>query len=199
MEDRDMTLAAKVRTHKISRNATLSASGYNLVGAESPAIEAMTDFLRVNVVHIESSASIVEANARMISRGVRLLIVSDADDRVEGLITARDILGEKPMQVAQARGCKRSELLVADLMTPVASVDTLYLNEVMNARVIDILDALKQLGRQHIMVEDVDPATGLPRVRGLFSATHIGRLLGVPVLGFELASTFAEIEAALAN
>lgn len=194
-----MTLAAKVRTHKISRNATLSASGYNLVGAESPAIEAMTDFLRVNVVHIESSASIVEANARMISRGVRLLIVSDADDRVEGLITARDILGEKPLQVAQARGCKRSELLVADLMTPVASVDTLYLGEVMNARVIDILDALKQLGRQHILVEDVDPANGLPRVRGLFSATHIGRLLGVPVLGFELASTFAEIEAALAN
>lgn len=194
-----MTLAAKVRTHKISRNATLSASGYNMVGAESPAIEAMTDFLRVNVVHIESAASIVEANARMISRGVRLLIVSDADDRVEGLITARDILGEKPLQVAQARGCKRSELLVADLMTPVASVDTLYLNEVMNARVIDILDALKQLGRQHILVEDVDPANGLPRVRGLFSATHIGRLLGVPVLGFELASTFAEIEAALAH
>ncbi len=194
-----MTLAAKVRTHKISRNATLSASGYNMVGAESPAIEAMTDFLRVNVVHIESAASIVEANARMISRGVRLLIVSTADDQVEGLITARDILGEKPLQVAQARGCKRSELLVADLMTPVASVDTLYLSEVMNTRVIDILNALKQLGRQHIMVEDVDPASGLPRVRGLFSATHIGRLLGVPVLGFELASTFAEIEAALVH
>jgi CBS domain-containing protein len=159
----------------------------------------MTDFLRVNVVHIESAASIVEANARMISRGVRLLIVSTADDQVEGLITARDILGEKPLQVAQARGCKRSELLVADLMTPVASVDTLYLSEVMNTRVIDILNALKQLGRQHIMVEDVDPASGLPRVRGLFSATHIGRLLGVPVLGFELASTFAEIEAALVH
>ena len=55
------------------------------------------------------------------------------------------------------------------------------------------------LVRQHILVEDVDPATGLPRVRGMFSATHIGRLLGVPVLGFELASTFAEIEAALAD
>ena len=69
----------------------------------------------------------------------------------------------------------------------------------LNARVIDILDALKHLGRQHILVEDIDPATGLPRLRGMFSATHIGRLLGVPVLGFELASTFAEIEAALAD
>ena len=34
---------------------------------------------------------------------------------------------------------------------------------------------------QHILVEDVDPTTGLPRVRGMFSATHIGRLLGVQI------------------
>jgi len=194
-----MTLPAKVHTHKISRNVTLSASGYNLIGAESPAIEAMTDFLRISIVVIGADASVREANAQMISRGVRLLMVTTPDDRVEGLITARDILGEKPMQIAQARGCKRDELLVADLMTAIGNVDTLYLNEVLNARVVDILDALKRLGRQHILVEDIDVATGLPRVRGLFSATHIGRLLGVPVLGFELASTFSEIEAALAN
>ena len=194
-----MTLAAKVRTHKLSQNASLCLSGYNQIGADSPAIEAMTDFSRVHTVTIGAAALLAEANATMISRGVRLLMVTASDGEVEGLITARDILGEKPLQVAQARGCKRSELLVADLMTPVVSVDTLYLNEVLNARVIDILDALKQLGRQHILVEDVDPANGLPRVRGLFSATHIGRLLGVPVLSFELASTFAEIEAALAN
>ena len=194
-----MPMTAKVRTHKISKNVTLSATGYHLVGADSPAVEAMTDFLRVNVVTIGASESLVDANARMISRGVRMLIVSAPDDGVQGLITARDVLGEKPMQLAQSRGCKRDELLVADLMTPIGSVDTLYLAEVLNARVIDILDALKSLGRQHILVEDIDPTTGLPRLRGMFSATHIGRLLGVPVLGFELASTFAEIEAALVD
>jgi CBS domain-containing protein len=199
MEDRDMSLVPKVQTHKISSNITLSAAGYNVVAADSPAIEAMTDFLRVSVVVIGPDASVVEANAQMISRGVRLLMVTGANDKLEGLITARDILGEKPMQIASARGCKRDELKVAELMTPISLVDTLNLKEVLNVRVVDILDALKRLGRQHILVEDVDAATGKPRVRGLFSATNIGRQLGVPVLGFELASTFAEIEAALAN
>lgn len=194
-----MTLSAKVRTHKLSSNATLCTSGYNQVGADSPAIEAMTDFSRVHAVTISAPASLPEANATMISRGVRLLMVVSADEEVLGLITARDILGERPLQLAQARNGKRDDLTVRDLMCPLANIDTLYLNEVMHARVIDILNALKNQGRQHIMVEDVDPATGLPRVRGIFSATQIGRLLGVPVLGFELASTFAEIEAALAN
>jgi len=188
-----------VRTHKLSQNATLCESGFNQVGADSPAIEAMTDFARINVVAISGDALVDDANARMISRGVRLLMVVGKDEAVLGLITARDILGEKPMQIVQARGIKRDELTVSDLMTPVESIDTLYLSEVLNARVADILAALKKVGRQHILVEDNDPATGLPRVRGLFSATHIGRLLGVPVLGFDLPRTFAEIEAALAN
>ena len=194
-----MTLAAKVRTHKLSSNAGLCTAGFNLIGGDSPAIEAMTDFSRVNAVTIAAAASLEEANARMILRSVRLLMVTGPDDAVEGLISARDILGERPMQLAQSRGGMRDDLTVRDLMVPVDRIDTLYLNEVLNARVSDILDALKSQGRQHIMVEDVDPASGLPRVRGIFSATQIGRLLGVPVLGFDLPQTFAEIEAALAN
>ncbi len=43
MEESVMTIAAKVRTHKISSEAILCVSGsYNMVGPESPAIEAMT-------------------------------------------------------------------------------------------------------------------------------------------------------------
>ncbi|MEY2632754.1 MAG: hypothetical protein RIR00_1408 [Pseudomonadota bacterium] len=194
-----MTLAARIRTHKLSPQASLCASGFNPLSAESPAIEAMTDFGRIQAVTIAPTATIPEANARMIAHSVRMLMVQDRNDNLLGLITARDILGEKPMQLAQARSCKPGELTVSEVMTAIDHLDTLYLGEVLNARVSDILTALKQLGRQHILVEDIDQLTGLPRVRGLFSSTHIGRLLGIPVLGFDLPRSFAEIEAVLAH
>jgi CBS domain-containing protein len=194
-----MSLSAKVQTHQLSTHAVLCASGFNQVSGDSPAIEAMTDFSRVPAVTIAADALLAEANARMISRGVRLLMVAGHDEQVIGLISARDILGEKPLQLLQARGGRREDLTVADLMVKIGAIDTLYLTEVMNASVGDIFNALKQLGRQHILVEDVDQASGRPRVRGVFSATQIGRQLGVPVLGFDLPKTFAEIEAALAH
>lgn len=195
-----MSVNSKVRTHKISPSARLCVPGtYNQVGPESPAIEAMTDFTRTSAVTTTPGATIANANANMIARGVRLLLVKGDDDRLLGLITARDLQGERPLQIAQRRGVKPGELLVADLMVAISQIDIVYFREVVYARVIDILDAMKGQGRQHVLVEDTDPATGESRVRGVFSATQIGRLLGVPVQGFEVASTFAEIEAALAD
>lgn len=194
-----MSISARVQTHKLSTHAALCAAGFNQVSGNSPAIEAMTDFSRISAVTVSGGASIDEASARMISRGVRLLMVTGHDDLVLGLITARDLSGEKPMQLLQARGGRREELTVNDLMVRIGSIDTLYLTDVMNARVSDIFEALKELGRQHILVEDIDQASGQPRVRGIFSATQIGRQLGLPVLGYDLPRTFAEIGEALAH
>ena len=195
-----MSLSNKVRTHKISPAARLCVPGtYNQVGPDSPAVEAMTDFTRVSVVTIQADATIGAANASMIARGVRMLLVTATDGQLEGLITARDIQGERPVQLSQQRGVKPADLLVSDIMVKANDIDIVYFRDVVYARVADILDSMKVQGRQHVLVEDIDPASGEARVRGVFSATQIGRLLGVPVQGFEVARTFAEIEAALAD
>lgn len=195
-----MSFNSKVRTHKISPSAKLCVPGtYTQIGPDSPAIEAMTDFTRISVVTIGPEATLANANANMIARGVRLLLVRGEDEQLLGLITARDIHGERPIQVAQSRGVKANELQVSDIMVPASNIEIVYLRDVINAHVVDMLNAMKSQGRQHVLVEDTDPSTGEARVRGIFSATQIGRLLGVPVQGFEVASTFAEIEAALAD
>ena len=119
-----MSFTSKVNTHKISPNAKLCVPGtYMQIGPDSPAIEAMTDFSRISVVTIGPEASLPTANASMIARGVRLLLVRGNDEQLLGLITARDIHGERPLQVAQTRGSKLSELLVSDIMVPVGSIE----------------------------------------------------------------------------
>jgi hypothetical protein len=169
----------------------------NPVTLDSPAIEVMTDLTKVAAVTIEPSAPIHVANDYMIARAVRSLFVTGPDGRVLGLITATDILGERPVRVSHSHGIKRSEVLVTDVMSPLESIVALRMEDVRAAKVGHIVASLKQAGRHHELVADSGPR-GQATIRGIFSASQIARQLGVPLQITELARTFAEIEEALA-
>jgi CBS domain-containing protein len=179
------------------------------VTRESPALEAMTDLARASPAAIRAQAPIEGANEYMRSRGVRLLLVTDERDAVLGVITAADIVGEKPTRLTVERGGKRDELTVADVMTPAERVEVLEFDAVAGARVGHVMETLRRAGRQHALVVDYEPiaprsALEQPRrrtmVRGIFSLSQMARQLGVaaPQAG-EVARTFAEIEAALGH
>ena len=129
----------------------------------------------------------------MIQRGVRLLLVVDQNRSVLGLITATDILGEKPVQVAVQRGVRRGEIQVRDIMTPQERLEVLDLEQVRGAKVGHIVATLQKAGRQHAVVVERD-AQGRQSLRGLFSATQVARQLGVTLQTSEVARTFSEIE-----
>jgi CBS domain-containing protein len=168
------------------------------VTLDDPALAVMTDLRALGAVIILSGDSVDEAHRRMIQRGVRLLLVVDQNREVVGVITATDILGEKPMQAVTQRGIRREELLVRDIMTPQDRLEAIDLEDVRASRVGHIVATLKQSGRQHAVVVEHD-ATGRHVVRGLFSATQIARQLGVAIPTTEIARTFSEIEAQLAH
>lgn len=167
------------------------------VGLEHPASAVMTDLKQVSAVVIRPDDTVDEAHRRMIQRGVRLLLVLDPERRVVGLLTATDILGEKPMKVVAERGCRHGDILVSDIMTPQERLEVLDMADVATARVGHIVATLTASGRQHAMAVDRD-ARGVETVRGLFSATQIARQLGAAVPTMERARTFAEIKSALA-
>lgn len=170
-----------------------------LVRADSPAIDVMTDLKLVAAATIDSETLVDVANQAMIARGVRSLLVLDATATLVGLITARDILGERPMQVVRDRGLRHDEIRVKDIMTPGAAIEVLQMTDVLRAKVGQILETLKQSGRQHALVVDQDTVSGRQMVRGVFSASQIARQLGIPMQTAEVARTFAEIEAVIAG
>jgi len=174
----------------------LAQPATNPVTLDSPALEVMTDLSKVAAVTIEPSASVNSANDYMIARAVRSLFVTASDGRVLGLVTTTDILGERPVRVSHARGVRRNELVVSDVMTPIDAIVVMRMEDVRSAKVGHVVASLKQAGRHHELVAELRPGAGM-QIRGIFSASQIARQLGVPLQIAELARTFAEIEEAL--
>ncbi len=167
------------------------------VRLDSPAPAVMTDLKQIPAATIDLEAPLDAANRFMIRRGVRLLLVTDDDRQVLGLITSNDVLGEKPLQFALERGIRRQEIRVRDIMTPCEQLEVLLYTDLVHAEVGHVVATLKRAGRQHALVIDSGGDGNVEAVRGIFSASQIERQLGVAIHTTEVAQTFAEIGAAL--
>ena len=167
------------------------------VRIDSPALAVMTDLRQIPAATIDLEAPLDAANRFMIRHGVRLLLVTNDQRQVLGLITANDVLGEKPVQFALERGIKRTEIRVGDIMTRRELLEVLRYADLIRAEVGHIVATLKRMGRQHALVIDSSGDGGVQTIRGIFSASQIARQLGVTIQTTEVAQTFAEIETAL--
>jgi len=163
------------------------------VSLDDPAFSVMTDLRVVRAATTTPGELMSRAHAQMIQRGVRLLFVLDRESGIVGVITATDLLGEKPLRFAQSAGVKHGEIQVSDIMTPASMLEAIPLQDVAQMRVGHIVATHKAVRRQHLMVAE----EGGKRVRGLFSLSQVARQLGVQLHTTEVAQTFADIEAAL--
>lgn len=159
------------------------------IGINDSAISVMTDLSKVSMVVARPNATMDSANSKMIRYGVRMLLVLDSNDHIAGLLTATDILGEKPMRFLQNMGGTHADIMVRDLMTPQRELEVIKIEDVKNANIGQIIATLKKAGRQHglVVAEGVD---GKQTACGIFSVTQIARQLGL-----ELTEMFAEVDA----
>lgn len=164
------------------------------VSLTDEAVCVMTDLSEVPAFSISASSSIRRANEYMIACDVRLLFVTAEDGELVGLITASDLLGEKPLKYISENGGTRDDITVNDMMTSKASLEALRLDDVASARVGDIVETMKICNRQHMLVVRTDEETQLEMVCGIFSSSQIGRLLGIVIEPSTRAETFAELE-----
>jgi CBS domain-containing protein len=172
----------------------IEPEGPGRVTLDDPAFSVMTDLRNVPAATTAPGEAMSKAHAQMFQRGVRLLFVLDAG-AVCGVITATDLLGEKPMRYMQSHGVGHADLTVADIMTPASMLEAIPLQDVAQMRVGHIVATHKAVRRQHLMVAE----DGGRRVRGLFSAAQIARQLGLELQTMEVAQTFADVEAALSR
>ncbi len=168
------------------------------IGPDDPATLAMTDFMVIPAAAVDVSRTINQVSELMKLRGVHLLFIETPAGEIAGLITATDLLGEKPMHVVRERGISRSEVLVTDIMTPAALFEAVDYEQAVQAKIGQIIATMRHLGRQHLMAVEFNPH-GAQTIRGLFSVGQIARQLGIELKTTEVVKTFVEIEAALSR
>lgn len=175
---------------------------------KSPALDVMTDFRYVRPRTTLPTVPIDTALEYMKTSGVRLLLVTDDADHLVGIVTSYDIQGEAPIKIAQETRVPRSQITIAQVMTPQSRVQLISMISVRNAQVGHVVETLRALEQRHLLVLDADedegaspaaeaesafatrawtdparsasrPRVGRHPVRGLFSAAQIGRQLRI--------------------
>jgi CBS domain-containing protein len=144
---------------------------------KDPAVVVMTDFRERPSVTVSELSTIDAALEHMKHAGVRSAFATDGSARaVVGMITAYDILGEKPMRLMQAISTPRSEMLVRDIMQRIGEWKVVDIEDVERATVASVAQLFMDSDLSHVPVMETD-ARGEQRLRGLLSAARVKRLL----------------------
>ena len=159
-----------------------------LVHLNDPATAVFTDFTRERPVTIGPDISIDKAMTKMRFSGICVLLVVDEDRCLLGEITADDIMGEKPVRLAQSSGIEHHSITVNMIMTPVDKIRVLEIEHLRDARVGHIIATLKSMEGRHVLV------TENGGIRGLYRAAQISHQLGHNIMDDECpAHNLAEI------
>lgn len=149
-----------------------------MVTPESAGLDVMTDLAQVRAATIDPTTTLDRAEQVMIQQGVRSLFVVSNFPCVEGLITASDLVGDKPLRLVNQRQIRRQDLCVADVMTPLSDLDALDYGELKSATVAQVIATFKRTGHSHLLVVQAATGQGPARIRGVLSVTQLERQLG---------------------
>jgi len=185
-----------LETHALSSETALERPRQELresVSLNDPAINVVTDLSKVAAMTINPCASMDNASERMISANVRLLFVTDQYYNIMGLITARDITGERAVLYMQEHGGKREDIMVRDLMTPRHRIETLDQDDIIHAKVGDIVETLRRMGRQHALVLKRGSGDDMNLITGIISTTQVVKQTGENISVIGLPTTIADL------
>lgn len=160
-----------------SRNLPIPGADPWHAAPNDPALSVMTDFRERASVTVAETATIDAAIEHMKHNGVRCAFAIDEARRVVvGLITAYDIMGEKPMRHMQDTGSPRHRVQVREIMQGVAEWRVADIKDIEQATVAAVSRLFDETRLTHIPVMETGER-GEQRLRGLLSGARVRRLL----------------------
>ena len=159
----------------------------------SPAMTVLTDFSQVAPQSIDADTPIDEAHLKMRYGGVRLLFVMDKQAHCIGIVTSKEVIGTRRINLAmQQRDLPREEITAEMIMTPWHKLSAMPVDQLASLTIEDLVLSMEAITDQHLLVIEQNDNHEL-RIRGLISATDIQNAVGKEINPVPRAKSFAEI------
>ena len=146
---------------------------------DDSAIDVMTDLNRVCAITIAAGNGLHDAEYKMKTKQVKMLFVVDHNGYMIGILTSKDICEPKISIAESELGIPSSEMCILDIMTGIDIIDVIDYQLLDNAKVGNIVETLRQLNRQHLLV--IQNKDNIQQIRGLFSSRQIEKQLNTPL------------------
>lgn len=147
---------------------------------DDPALHAMVDFKYLKAETIGPDDSIDTALLAVKNCPYHVLLVVNHEHHVLGIVSAEDLLGEKPLKAIEQKRLHRAEISVQMVMIPQREIVTFELESLRHAKVGHIVQTLRAHKQHYGLVVKVDE-TQTQVIRGLFSSSVISKQLGTDV------------------
>ncbi|TVP44782.1 MAG: CBS domain-containing protein [Halomonas sp.] len=159
----------------------------------SPAMTVLTDFSQVAPQSIDADTSVDEAHLKMRYGGVRLLFVMDSHAHCIGVITSKEVIGTRRINLAmQQRNLTREEVTAGMIMTPWHKLSAMPLAQLASLTIEDLVLSMETFTDQHLLITEQDDHHELS-IRGLISASDIQSAVGKNITPVPMAKSFADI------
>ncbi len=167
-----------------------------IVHENDPASSVMMDFHYTNPLTTILDMPIDSALMEMKACQVSVLLVINAEQKIVGLISSEEILGEKPVKLMREGRLKRTDILVRMVMTPQAEILVVDMEDLRLAKVGNIVQTLQETKCHHMLaVKKLDKGGAKQIVQGLFCLSQINKQMGFDVSGdMTAAHSLAELQ-----
>ncbi len=155
---------------------------------ESPALLFLIDFSKHPVFTIDSTLTAIEARDYMTKFHIQVEVVINKNNEFLGIVSNDELIERRIVQRV-SEGVKRNEIEVTDFMKPKIRIKALAINELINATIADVINALRKNGESYCLAIDHNSN----KIRGLFSAKEIAKMLNMTIDLPQIAPSFSSL------
>jgi|TARA_R110001599_G_scaffold12307_1_gene57667 CBS-domain-containing membrane protein len=178
---------------QLSSAPLLATPAAKRLSPTSPAMTVLTDFSQVVPQSVKADTPIDDAHLKMRHGGVRLLFVMDQQAHCIGVITSKEVIGTRRINIAmQQRNLSREEVTAEMIMTPWHKLSAMPISQLGSLTIEDLVLSMESFTDQHLLITEYNDRQEL-RIRGIISASDIQSAVGKDINPVPMAKSFADI------